>query len=208
MSLKDKHDPVPLQSFFWPIDIIIGGQLMDFHRRTLRFMENSGALSEMDGKTFIDLDKYDNAVFKYLEQLKADAESATTIEDIKSYVVPAEDLLAERLAFLGNLSSDACFPMNGRVYDDEVSAHFEAQKDLYPRSISQFRKLYEHFIHAHELIINFAATQINTSKNENPTEKPNSADTGSAPHDSSGKDTPSKPGPIDREIPGLGNQGS
>jgi hypothetical protein len=178
MTSNDKHDPIPLCDYFWHIPIDWEDRQKSFGDTTHDLMEQSGALSGESENPLLDLDCYDNFIFKHLEQLKIVAESANAKDDINPYQRDAEDLLAERLEFLSELAFNASLVEDVEKDVKYAFYQIEDNKDIFQRTAPNCKKLFDHFLHAQELLINFVIDHIDVSEDNGSTEDSGSADAG------------------------------
>ncbi|MHA2113324.1 MAG: hypothetical protein ACW98W_17800 [Candidatus Hodarchaeales archaeon] len=111
---------------------------------------NSANAVVTDGEfDFVDIDLYDRFIFSHLEKLKKEAEEEKTYAKAYDYLCAANDYVDDRRRYINLVTlsyADRC-PNKRMTFKREFEFAF-----------ASFRSLFEHFIHAHNLLFESTPT--------------------------------------------------
>ena len=154
-----------LQGSFWKDRFGWEDTQIDFFQRTHELMKQAGALSA-DGE-WLDIDRYNEFILAHLDKLQATAEATLSEDDINKYSCNSEDLLMERLESLDSMAIEPLVmidPENESEPDQLEIAEdtLDFNKMILQESKIICQKLFDHYVKAQELRLDFATNYLKT----------------------------------------------
>lgn len=136
----------------------------EFDNEILTLIEPANAVFEVDLMPFIDIETYDQFILSRFKKLRKEAEKENSYAKAYEYVCATNVYIDDRRRFIDLMAFS---------YADRCPNKRQSFKRNYGFASTNFRALFEHFIHAHELLFRSTPTPADfnnpeNSKKENP----------------------------------------
>ncbi|MCD6161028.1 MAG: hypothetical protein J7K40_01265 [candidate division Zixibacteria bacterium] len=144
MKNSKEQKPIFLYNYFGHHDVCGKGC-----EKILELLTPANAIVTDGDHDYIDMEEYDRFILSHLEKLKKEAEKDSTYAKAYDYVRETDDYFDDRRRFINLVTLS---------YADRCPNKRITFKRDYEFASANFRALFEHFIHAHNLLFQSTPT--------------------------------------------------